>query len=162
YASAASRAVVSGQIQIPGMASMAGTTVILGDNATPFDQSHVNYQFWSPANPDGSYSIAGVRPGTYRLSAYKPGVLDDFHFDGVPIAAPTAAIPPQTWSPPVNQVSPGAGSTVVMQLGVPDRTAMEFRDGDNYKHYGLFNNEGLDFPAGATFVFGNVNGAPPT
>jgi hypothetical protein len=144
------------------MASMAGTTVMLGDTGTPFDQSHVNYQYWAPANPDGTYSIAGVRPGSYRLSAYKPGVLDDFHLDGVAVTSPSTAIAAQTWNPPVNQASPGAGSTIVMQLGIPDRTAMEFRDGDNYKHYGLFNNEGLDFPAGATFVFGNVNGAGPT
>jgi rhamnogalacturonan endolyase len=162
YASTASRAAVTGQIQIPGMASMAGTTVMLGDTGTPFDQSHVNYQYWAPANPDGTYSIAGVRPGSYRLSAYKPGVLDDFHLDGVAVTSPSTAIAAQTWNPPVNQASPGAGSTIVMQLGIPDRTAMEFRDGDNYKHYGLFNNEGLDFPAGATFVFGNVNGAGPT
>lgn len=162
YASTASRATVSGQIQIPGMASMAGATVMLGDNGTPFDQSHVNYQYWAPANPDGTYAIAGVRPGTYRLSAYKPGVFDDFHLDDVTVTSPSAQIATQVWNPPVNQVSAGAGSTVVMQLGIPDRTAMEFRDGDNYKHYGLFNDEGLDFPSGATFVFGNVNGARPT
>jgi rhamnogalacturonan endolyase len=162
YTGSTSRATVTGQVQIPGLASMAGTTVMLGDNATQFDQSHVGYQYWAPANADGTYTITGVRPGTYRLSAYKPGVFDDFHLDGVVVAAPSTAIPSQTWNPPVNQVSPGAGSTVVMQMGIPDRTAMEFKDGDNYKHYGLFNDEGLDFPSGSLFVFGNVSGMTPT
>jgi hypothetical protein len=162
YVATAARATVTGQIQVPGLASMVGATVMLGDDGTQFDQSHVNYQYWAAANADGSYSISGVRPGTYRLSGYKPGVLDDFHLDGVTVTAPSTEIAAQTWNPPVNQVSAGAGSTVVMQLGIPDRTAMEYRDGDNFKHYGLFNNEGLDFPAGATFVFGNVGGASPT
>jgi hypothetical protein len=162
YVATAGRATVTGQVRIPGLASMAGTTVMLGDNGTPFDQSHVNYQYWAPAHADGTYSIGGVRPGTYRLSTYKPGVFDDFHLDGVTVIAPSTGITAQTWNPLVNQVSDGAGSTVVMQLGIPDRTAMEFRDGDNFKHYGLFNNEGLDFPAGAKFVFGNVSGASPT
>lgn len=39
---------------------------------------------------------------------------------------------------------------------------MEYRDGDNYKHYGVFNDQDLDFPQGVTFVFGNVSGASPT
>jgi uncharacterized repeat protein (TIGR01451 family) len=162
YTPSSARATVTGQVNVPGMASMAGTTVMLGDNSTPFDQSHIGYQYWAPANADGTFAIAGVRPGTYRLSAYKPGVFDDFHLDGVVVSAPTTAIPAQAWNPPVNQVSAGSGSTVVMQMGIPDRTAMEYKDGDNYKHYGLFNDEGYDFPSGATFVFGAGNGMNPT
>jgi hypothetical protein len=166
YTASSNRATVTGQIQIPGLASMAGTTVMLGDNATTFDQSCVGYQYWAPVNADGTYTLTDVRPGTYRLSAYKPGVFDDFHLDNVAVAVPSAgvsmAVPAQTWNPPVNQASAGAGSTVVMQLGIPDRTAMEFKNGDNYKHYGLFNDEGLDFPSGAVFVFGNVSGMSPT
>jgi rhamnogalacturonan endolyase len=162
YTASSGRATVSGQIQIPGLTSMAGATVMLGDNSTQFDQSHVGYQYWAPANPDGTYSLTGVRPGTYRLSAYKPGVFDDFHLDNIAVSAPSTAVASQTWNPPINQASTGAGSTVVMQLGIPDRTAMEFRDGDNYKHYGVFNDEGLDFPSGVVFVFGNVSGLSPT
>jgi rhamnogalacturonan endolyase len=162
YTASANRATVTGQLQIPGLSSMAGATVILGDNSTPFDQSHVGYQYWAPANADGTYILTGVRPGTYRLSAYKPGVFDDFHLDNVAVAAPATAVPAQIWTPPVNQASAEAGSTVAMQLGIPDRTAMEFRDGDNYKHYGIFNDEGLDFPSGVVFVFGNVSGLSPT
>jgi rhamnogalacturonan endolyase len=162
YTASSSRATVTGQVRIPGMASMAGTTVMLGDNAAPFDQSHAGYQYWAPASADGTFIISGVRPATYRLSAYKPGIFDDFNQDNVIVSGPSTSIAAQTWNPPTNEVSSDAGSTVVMQMGIPDRTAMEFKDGDNYKHYGLFNNEGSDFPAGATFVFGNVNGAPAT
>jgi rhamnogalacturonan endolyase len=161
YTPSDSRARVSGRIQIAGLASMAGATVVLGDNGTPFDQSHTGYQYWAHVNQDGTYTMSGVRPGLYRLSAYKPGVFDDFHLDGVAVAAPATTVPAQSWNPPTNLATAGAGSTVVMQLGVPDRTAMEFKDGDNYKHYGLFNNEGLSFPSGATFVFGSVSGAAP-
>jgi len=162
YTPSSDRATVTGKINIPRLTSMAGSTVMLGDNATPFDQSHIGFQYWAPVKADGSFTITGVRPGTYRLSAYKPGVFDDFHLDNVVVSAPATATAAQTWNPPVNQASPGSGSTVVMQMGIPDRTAMEFKDGDNYKHYGLFNDEGYDFPSGATFVFGAVNGMNPT
>jgi hypothetical protein len=162
YTTSSHRATVTGQVTIPGLASMAGATVILADNLTAFDQSCLGYQYWAPVNPDGTYTLADVRPGTYRLSAYKPGVFDDFHLDNVAITALGTVLAAQSWTPPVNQVSSGAGSTVVMQLGIPDRTAMEFKDGDNYKHYGLFNDEGADFPSGAVFVFGNVSGLSPT
>ena len=155
YVLSDSRAAVTGRVTIPGLASMAGATVVLGDNNTQFDQSHVGYQYWADVRADGTYNIADVRPGVYRLSVYKPGVFDDFHLDNIAIAAPTAAIPAQTWNPP------SAGGTVVMQLGIPDRTAMEFNGGDDFKHYGLFNNEGTNFPSGAVFVFGNVSGAVP-
>jgi rhamnogalacturonan endolyase len=156
YTLSDSRATVAGRITIPGLRSMAGATVVLADNGTAFDRSHAGYQYWADVRQDGAYTIAGVRPGIYRLSAYKPGVFDDFHLDDVAVAAPSTAIPAQTWTPP------SAGGTVVMQLGIPDRTAMEFNGGDNYKHYGLFNNEGINFPSGATFVFGTVSGAAPT
>ncbi len=162
YTSSSSRATVTGQVQIPGLASMAGTTVALGDNNTAFDQSCVGFQYWAAANVDGTFTLTDVRPGTYRLSANKPGVFGDFHMDNIVVAGPGTALAPQTWNPPVNQTAAGTGSTVVMQLGVPDRTAMKYMDGDNFKHYGLFNDEAIDFPTGAVFVFGNVAGLSPT
>src|SRR5579875_2324789 len=162
YVTTANRSTVTGQITLNTGQSMLGTTVVLADNDVPFDQSTTGYQYWAEVNADGTFSLAGVRPGTYRLSAYKTGVLDDFHLDNVSVTGVSTSVGSNVWTPPVNEVTPGAGSTTVLQVGIPDRTAMEFADGDNYKHYGLFNDETLDFPNGVNYVFGNVNGMNAT
>jgi rhamnogalacturonan endolyase len=93
YTLSASRATVTGQIPIPGLASMAGATAVLGDNRTQFDQSHIGYQYWAPVNADGTFTMTDVRPATYRLSAYKAGVLDDFHLDDLAVTGPATAVP---------------------------------------------------------------------
>ncbi len=162
YTTTANRASVTGQITLSTGQSMLGTTVVLADNSTPFDRSTTGNQYWVDANADGTFSFTGVRPGTYRLSAYKTGILGDYHTDNVAVTAPSTSIASQVWTPPINEVTPGNGSTTVLQVGMPDRTAMEFADGDNYKHYGLFNDEALDFPNGVNYVFGNVSGMAPS
>jgi rhamnogalacturonan endolyase len=142
------RATVTGSIRLSTDDSMAGATVVLSDDGVAFDQSRAGYQYWAEIAAEGGFRIPDVRPGTYRLSAYRPGVFDDFHVDGVTVTAPSANLGRYTWTPA------SAGGTTVLQIGIPDRTAMEFRDGDRYKHYGLFNDEGVFFSDGVHYVFG--------
>jgi rhamnogalacturonan endolyase len=151
YVTTSGRATVRGTIRLATGDPMGGTTVVLSDDGVAFDRSHAGFQYWADAADDGSFVLPEVRPGTYRLSAYRPGVFDDFHVDGVTVANGAVDLGARTWTPE------SAGGTTVLEIGTPDRTAMEFRDGDRYKHYGLFNDEGADFPNGVHYLFGGTS-----
>jgi len=155
YLPSSGRATVTGTIKLSTGDSMLGATVVLSDNGVPFDQSLAGYQYWADTAADGSFAVKDVRPGKYRLSAYRTGVFDDFHVDDVAVTAPSTAVGDHDWTPA------GTQGTTVLQIGMPDRTAMEFKDGDRYKHYGLFNDEAVCFPNGVRYVFGLVEGMLP-
>lgn len=94
------------------------------------------YQFWIPANPNGKFAIPNVRPGQYRLRAIADGVIGEFVYSNVVVTTSQSTnLGIQTWTPQ------RYGRTL-WQIGVPDRTAREFRHGDHYWQWGLY----LDYP----------------
>ncbi len=133
--------------------SMAGSTVVLSDNGTDFTQTWQGYQYWTTAKADGSFSIEGVRPGTYRLSVYRTGIFGDFHIDNVIVSAKKInKLPTQVWTP-------ATFGKELWQIGVPDRNSAEFRNGVNFRNYGnqlLFPQQ---FPNGVNYVIGKSNPA---
>lgn len=85
-----------------------------------------NYQFWA-RNDDknGKFTIPNVNPGTYTLRAYADGILGDFAKAEVKISEggkPTdlGAI---EWKPTRR-------GKELWQVGIPNRTAKEFKGGD--------------------------------
>ncbi|WP_377273595.1 polysaccharide lyase family protein [Peterkaempfera sp. SMS 1(5)a] len=122
--------------------SVRGATVVLSDNNIEFQRASSGYQYWVDAEPDGSFKLTGVRPGTYRLSAYRPGTFGEFQLDDVHVGAgQTVSMPPLSWVPPT------AGETV-WQVGTPTRTSVEFRNGCEFREYGLNQSFTQSFPGG--------------
>ncbi|CAI0382949.1 unnamed protein product [Linum tenue] len=80
-----------------------------------------NYQFWNKTNNHGGFSINNVRPGTYSLYGWVPGLLGDykFHKDVVITPGSHTELGFLVFEPPRN------GPTV-WEIGVPDRSAAEF------------------------------------
>ena len=39
------------------------------------------YQFWVKTNEKGNFSIENVRPGTYNLYAFVPGIIGDYVYE---------------------------------------------------------------------------------
>jgi rhamnogalacturonan endolyase len=153
YVTSGQRSTVTGQVTLSTGDSMSGSTVVLSDNATDFTQTWKGYQYWTSANADGTFSIAGVRPGTYRLSVYRPRYFGDFHIDNIIVpAATTYKLPAQVWTPQTF-------GQQLWQIGIPDRTSFEFRNGVNFRNYGnqlLFPQQ---FPNGVNFVIGQSHSA---
>ncbi|MBR1547872.1 MAG: hypothetical protein IJ637_04015, partial [Prevotella sp.] len=66
------RTAVSGRIAISGYAGVPLQVVLAQPGSDPYDQGD-GYIFSAVTESDGSFSIGGVRPGTYTLTAYALG-----------------------------------------------------------------------------------------
>jgi rhamnogalacturonan endolyase len=97
------------------------------DGNWQFESKH--YQYWVKTDAQGNFRIPNVRPGTYTLYAFTDGAVGEFSRPGVKVAAGTATTPENlTWN------IPHQGARIAWEIGVPDRTAREFRHGDDYFH----------------------------
>ncbi len=90
------------------------------------------YQYWVHADAEGRFTIPHVRPGAYSLYAFMTGAVGEFAQTGVNVQA-GAAVPlgTVTWN------VPHPGKHIAWEIGVPDRSAEEFRHGhtDYYTPY---------------------------
>jgi len=106
------------------------------------------YQYWARADASGRFDIRNARPGAYTLYAYTDGVLGEFSKAHIRIAAGKAAELGQlTWKP----VRYGRQA---WEIGIPNRSAEEFRHGDHYWQWGLPQLYPEEFPNDVNFVIG--------
>ncbi len=106
------------------------------------------YQFWISANPNGKFTLPNVRPGRYHLHAMAEGVIGEFTRSNIVVrSGQSEHLNGQTWTPQ------RYGRTL-WQIGVPDRTAREFRHGDHYWQWGLYLDYPKDFPEDVDYVIG--------
>jgi rhamnogalacturonan endolyase len=85
------------------------------------------YQYWTVADASGNFTLSGVRPGSYTLYAYNDGAVGEFSRNLVTVSAGRA-----TSLGEVLWLVPHVGRKIAWEIGVPDRTAREFRHGDDY------------------------------
>ncbi|MES2657635.1 MAG: polysaccharide lyase family protein [Verrucomicrobiota bacterium] len=159
YPASTARGGVSGKIRIEDPASAEGMWVGLTNpeytSRDRFSQNPVGwqrdgkfYQYWVRSKADGSFSLQGVRPGTYVLRAFTDGVLGEFQQSGMSVkAGGTTSAGDLVWTPE------RAGPTI-WQIGIPDRSAAEFRNGDQYWHWGNYLKFRTDFPNGVNYIVG--------
>jgi len=107
-----------------------------------------HYQFWTQPDAAGRFTIPHVRPGEYALHIFADGVLGDSVLTNVPARAGAALdLGELVWQPP------RSGRTL-WEIGIPNRTAREFRNGDRYWHWGRYFEYPRDFPDDVHFVIG--------
>jgi rhamnogalacturonan endolyase len=107
-----------------------------------------HYQYWTRADATGQFTIRNARPGIYTLCAFTDGVLGDFSRAGVRVeAGKTTKLGPLTWTPT-------RYGRQVWDIGIPNRSAEEFRHGDHYWQWGLYNLYPQEFPRDVDFVVG--------
>ena len=113
-----------------------------------WQQDGKNYQYWVEAQPDGTFSLTGVRPGTYVMHAFADGVLGEFVRPDVSVVAGTLK--------PVGEIfwTPKRAGPTLWEIGIPDRSAAEFRNGDRYWHWGNYLKFKTDFPNGVNYIVG--------
>src|SRR5215831_16453976 len=106
------------------------------------------YQFWARADNDGRFYIPNVRPGMYTLHAFADGVIGEFTLTNMnATASEKESLGELGWTPT------RFGKTV-FQIGIPDRTAREFRHGDHYWQWGLYFEYPKEFPNDVNFIVG--------
>ena len=107
-----------------------------------------NYQYWAKAGADGSFRLGSVRPGKYVLRAFADGILGEFQRAGVVvIVGKPLALGAVDWS------EDRSGPTA-WEIGIPDRSAREFRNGDRYWRWGHHLKFHEDFPKGVDYTIG--------
>lgn len=79
------------------------------------------YQFWTQADTEGYFVIRNVREGNYSLYAWVPGFIGDYKYDTYVYVVPGKRITLGT----LIYEPPRTGPTL-WEIGIPDRTAMEF------------------------------------
>src|SRR5581483_10351895 len=152
---AAQRGTVTGQLKISdpqaAKASPANAWVGLAAPEPDWQQQSNNYQFWTRADKDGRFKIPAVRTGSYTLYAFVNGVMDEFRRDDMHVeAGKPLDLGTMDWMP----VHFGKQ---LWQIGTPDRTAKEFRHGDEYRQWGLWLKYPQEFPNDVNFVIGKSN-----
>lgn len=106
------------------------------------------YEFWVKADARGNFSIPNVRPGTYTLHAIADGVLGEYALSNVTVTAgQTLRMANLTWQP----VRYGKQ---LWDIGVPNRTASEFLDGNDYFHWGWYLKYPQLFPNDVNYTVG--------
>ncbi len=164
YASAAERGAVAGRLVVtdPQQPSASASNAWVGLALPPYqgvdlarnpatidwqtDGKH--YQYWTRADATGAFTIRNARPGKYVLYAFNNGILGDYsHADVTVIAGQTLNLGALTWTP----VRFGRQ---VWDIGIPDRSASEFRHGNQPWVWGLYNLYPAEFPNDVNFVIG--------
>jgi rhamnogalacturonan endolyase len=106
------------------------------------------YQFWTRADAKGRFTIPNVRPGNYTFHAIADGILGEFTVTNLAVSsAEKKSLGKLEWIPT------HFGRTV-WQIGIPDRTAGEFRHGDHYWQWGLYFDYPKEFPNDVNFIIG--------
>lgn len=119
-----------------------------GDNPVDWQQDAKYYEFWTRGDGQGHFTIANVRPGTYTLHAIADGVLGEYAKADVTVTpGQSLDLGHLTWQP----VRYGRQ---LWDIGLPNRSAEEFRHGDHYWQWGLYNLYPKEFPNDVNFVVG--------
>lgn len=153
YPQASQRGRVVGKLCLAEGGALADALVVLaqptdGAPETNWQRQGKGYIFWALARADGRFEINHVRPGTYTLYALKSGILGEYRRDGVEVSPGTQqALGELVWKPKRH-------GELVWQIGVPDRSAAEYRHGDDFRQWGLWRAYPQDFPQGVRYVVG--------
>jgi len=160
YPPAAGRGGVSGHLVLrdaakPALTS-AGAWVGLAQPEAggnwQFESKH--YQYWTRATADGNFSIPHVRPGTYTLYAFGDGAVGEFARSGIAVAAAAVTrLGEVTWT------IPRESGRLVWEIGTPDRSAAEFRHGDDYFQGFLWTRFADEWPNPLEFTIGRSDPA---
>ncbi len=119
-----------------------------GESLIDWQRDSKHYQFWTHADDAGKFTIRNIRPGTYTLYAFADGVLGEFSQANVTITAgKTTDLGQLVWIPVRN-------GRPLWEIGVPNRTAEEFKHGDHYWQWGLFYDYPKEFPHDVNFTIG--------
>ena len=99
----------------------------------------------APIQSDGSFELDAVRFGSYTLYAFADGMVGEFRRDNVVVDVLDEI---QLGTLPWKSRSFG---DLLWRIGTPDRSAAEFRHGDDFRHWGLWFDYAKDFPNDVDF-----------
>lgn len=111
--------------EVNGGGAWIGVTQLSTDSGGNWQFEEENYQYWVQTDASGNFNIKNVRPGTYTLFAYKDRTTGEYRQETVVVTAATT-----TNLGNINWTIPRANGKLVFEIGVPNRTAEEYKFGD--------------------------------
>ena len=131
YPAADQRGTASGTfiVKDPFKSKLTGGKAWVGLTEPGFDweKDSKHYQYWIKTDAAGKFTIANVRPGRYTLHAYVTGAVGEFAKEDIVVKKGDAVkLGDLVWNIPRNK------GNLVWEIGIPDRTAREFKFGKQY------------------------------
>jgi len=131
YPAAADRGGISGTFAIndPYKPEVRGGNAWIGLTAPGVDweKDSKNYQYWVKTDAKGQFTIPNIRPGKYTLHAYTTGAVGEFAKEGISVSpGGIKSIGSIAWN-----IARDKGK-LIWEIGIPDRTAREFKFGKQY------------------------------
>lgn len=106
------------------------------------------YEFWTRTDAQGRFTLLKVRPGQYTLYAVGANQFEQFAHNNVTVQ------PGQTTSLVALKWQVITRGETLWQIGTPDRSTQEFRDGKNARHFANYLRYAVNFPDDVTFTIG--------
>ena len=132
----------------PGGPGQAGAFVPRAPEQMTWQNDAKHYEFWVRGSEDGSFTIPNVRPGTYQLHAIADGVLGEYMLANITVGASGKVdLGKLEWRPK-------RYGKQLWQIGVPNRSASEFRNGNDHWHWGEYIEYAKLFPNDVNFTIG--------
>ena len=159
YPVAAQRGAVSGRFLVNDSfkPALTGSNAWIGlaqpDAGGNWQFESKRYQYWVHADSNGNFTIPHIRPGNYTLNAWTVGAVGEFARANVTVTAGTTnALGNITWT------VPHTGGYLAWEIGVPDRTAREFRHGStDYWRAFLWEDYASEFSNPLEYTVGTSN-----
>jgi len=119
-----------------------------GETKVDWQNDAKHYEFWVRGDAQGRFNISKVRPGKYTLHAIADGVLGEFARTEITVEPGGALdLGRLEWRPLRH-------GRQLWEIGIPNRSAAEFRHGDDYWHWGLHLKYAEEFPKDVNFIIG--------
>ncbi len=132
----------------------AGAWAILsGNGKTDWALQGRHYNYWTTVQPNGHFFIGKVRPGKYKLSVCGGNQFQDYVKHDVRIG------PNRTTNLGRIDWTPANRGKTLWQIGVANRSAREFFDGNHVRHYRNFIRYLNAFPDDVNYTVGTSSPA---
>ncbi len=106
------------------------------------------YHYAARTSADGSFEIRNVQPGNYSLFVWQEGVYGEWRKDHLSI------LPEATLDVGICRLEPRSRGRLLWQLGTPDRSVREYRNGRNFHQWDTYLRYREAFPFDLNFDIG--------
>ena len=113
---------------------------------------HTSHWVHSLNGSNPTFTINNVVPGTYQLRAWAKGVVGEFVLNKSVTVKAGAVTNLGKFTFNEKRVAP-----IAWEIGIPDRTAMEYKHGDHFNQWGLYYKFEKEFPNGVNYYIGKSN-----
>ncbi len=140
---------VEGDVHMTNGHNPAGAwAIISGNGNADWALQGKSYNYWTKVKPGGRFTIGKIRPGVYKLSICGGNQFQDYVQHNIHIAADRMT------NLGIIHWTPANRGKTLWEIGVANRSAREFFDGNNVRHYRNFVRYLKNFPDDVTYTIG--------